>query len=263
MSELQHANFGWLHAPPFPPACCHCLILEGNAGLVLIDTGIGTHDIANPTERVGQEAIETAGFQFLPAMTALCQIEQRGFSADDVTDIVLTHCDPDHVGGLTDFPEAFVHLAAEEKQNLDANNSRYQRAQFANRPKWVTYETNDADWFGLPSRCVDTALNDDIRLIPLFGHTHGHCGVAIQTECHWFLHVGDAYYLRGELDDPQHPISKLAEIRADDNARRLESLAKLRTVISQAGEELSYCGYHDVTELPDSIPGFDQITENA
>lgn len=259
MSQLHHANFGWLHAPPFPPACCHCLIIEGNAGLVLIDTGIGTHDIANPVERVGAEAIEAAGFQFLPAMTALHQIEQRGFSADDVTDIVLTHCDPDHVGGLADFPEAFVHVAAEEKQNLVSDNPRYQAAQFAHRPKWVTYEANDADWFGLPSRCVDTALNDDIRLIPLFGHTLGHCGVAVQTEGHWCLHVGDAYYLRGELDDPEHPVSELAEFRADDNALRLESLETLKALFARTADELSYTGYHDVTELPETIPGFDQI----
>ncbi len=259
MSQLEHANFGWLHAPPFPPACCHCLIIQGNAGLVLIDTGIGMHDIANPVERIGAEAMNAAGFQFLPTMTALHQIQQLGFSANDVTDIVLTHCDPDHVGGLADFPDAFIHLAAEEKQNLESGNPRYSPAQFSHRPNWVTYDTNDADWFGLPSRCVDSALNDDIRLIPLFGHTHGHCGVAVQTEGRWFLHVGDAYYLRGELDDRQHPIGTLAELRADDNTLRLASLQTLRTLTSNTSEELSHCGYHDVSELPESIPGFDPM----
>ena len=29
-------------------------------------------------------------------------------------------------------------------------------------------------------------------LIPLAGHTRGHCGVAIKTETGWHLHCGDA-----------------------------------------------------------------------
>lgn len=258
-TELLHANFGWLHAPPFPPACCHCLIIRSEAGLMLVDTGIGMQDIASPEERVGSEAMQAAGFQFIESVTALAQIQQLGYSAADVTDIMLTHGDPDHVGGLADFPEARVHLSAEEQQQLETDDPRYRSAQLSHRPQWVTYDINDADWFGMPSRCVDTAVNIDVRLIPLPGHTSGHCGVAVQTEGDWFLHVGDAYYLRGELTDPQHPIGELAAFRATDNAQRLESLARLRTCIDEHGDSFAYCGYHDTSELPASVPPFEQV----
>jgi glyoxylase-like metal-dependent hydrolase (beta-lactamase superfamily II) len=29
-------------------------------------------------------------------------------------------------------------------------------------------------------------------LVPLFGHTRGHCGVAVRTASGWLFHVGDA-----------------------------------------------------------------------
>src|ERR1700755_3298106 len=62
--NVHHLNCGILHAPPNPQAACHCLLLEHDGRLALIDTGIGLHDIARPLERIGQPAIDAAGFQF-------------------------------------------------------------------------------------------------------------------------------------------------------------------------------------------------------
>ena len=42
------------------------------------------------------------------------QIQRLGFDPRDVRDIVLTHLDFDHAGGLCDFPEARVHLLGAE-----------------------------------------------------------------------------------------------------------------------------------------------------
>ncbi|QDT64111.1 MBL fold metallo-hydrolase [Calycomorphotria hydatis] len=253
--EITHLNCGWLHAPPSPPACCHCLLVKQDDKLLLVDTGIGMQDIASPVERIGRAAIDAAGFQFLPEVTAIKQIEAHDYQANDVTDIVLTHVDHDHVGGLADFPHATVHLSLEELNNLESGNPRYGQAQFSHGPKWQTYDASQQeDWFDLPSRPVATALDIDIRLVPLFGHTLGQCGVAIRTESGWMLHVGDTYYLRGELSDSNHPVSKLAEVRADDNEQRLASLDLLRNLIRH--EEITCCGYHDVTELPESVPTF-------
>ncbi|MCG8605674.1 MBL fold metallo-hydrolase [bacterium] len=259
MLTIEHVNFGWLHAPPLPPACCHCLIIRTDSGVALIDTGIGTQDIANPDARIGREAIEAAGFQFIPVVTAIHQLGMLGIKRSDVTDIIMTHCDPDHAGGLSDFPDASVHIAAEEKHNIDSGNSRYSLAQFVHRPAWVTYDTNNCDTLGLPSRLVRTSLDVDIRLIPLFGHTNGHCGVAVCENETCILHVGDAYYLRDELTNLNHPVDELAILRADNNQLRLASLNTLRRLTKRPDVKLSYFGYHDVAELPAQIPTLEDV----
>jgi glyoxylase-like metal-dependent hydrolase (beta-lactamase superfamily II) len=52
-----------------------------------------------------------AGFLFHEEDTTVRQVEKLGFRTKDVTHVVLTHCDPDHAGGLADFPHADVHVA--------------------------------------------------------------------------------------------------------------------------------------------------------
>jgi hypothetical protein len=32
--------------------CCHCLLLEGDTGLTLVDTGFGMGDVADPAGRL-------------------------------------------------------------------------------------------------------------------------------------------------------------------------------------------------------------------
>ena len=83
-----------------------------------MDTGIGMLDIADPMGRIGADAVSGAGFQFLEQATAVGKLRQRGLSALGVTHIVLTHADPDHAGGLSDFPNAHVHLSVAELRNI-------------------------------------------------------------------------------------------------------------------------------------------------
>lgn len=251
---IEHVNFGWLQKPPLPPASCHCLLIQTETGVVLVDTGIGMQDVAAPEQRIGAAAIEAAGFKFLPDLTAIRQLQSRGITASAVTDIVLTHCDADHVGGLADFPDARVHVALEEKQNLDAGNPRYRPQQFSHGPNWQVYATDDAEVLGLPARQIQLAADCDLWLVPLFGHTNGHCGVAIRDHDSWVLHVGDAYYLRAELTNDQHPVSELARLRADNDELRRQSLDQLRRLTARTDVKLTHFGYHDFTELPDTIP---------
>lgn len=246
---LHHLNCGVLHVPPGPRAACHCVLLEHGGRLTLIDTGIGLQDIVQPVERIGQAAIEAAGFQFHEGLTAARQIERLGFGVDDVTDIVLTHGDHDHVGGLADFPMARVHVSAEEHAQLAGGHWRYSAAQFAHGPRWIVHPSSTWRWFGLEARALSLFDGVECYLVPLFGHTLGHCGVAIQNGGRWLLHAGDAYYLRAELFTDDHPVSHLAAQRADDNASRLASLNELRRLVRDHGDEIEMCGYHDFTEF--------------
>ncbi len=250
MITVRHLNCGWLHAPPGPRASCHCLLLETSTGLALVDTGIGLLDVRNPAGRVGLEAIAAAGFQFHEEQTAARQVERLGFRPADVRDILLTHADPDHAGGLADFPHARVHIAAEELDALQLGNPRYRPAQFAHGPRWVSHPQSEKRWFGLEARPVDLGAGAEVQLVWLPGHTLGHCGVAVRTGGRWLLHVGDAYYLRVELETDDHPVSALAAMRADDDTRRRAGLAELRRLARDHAAEIDLFGFHDVGEFP-------------
>jgi hypothetical protein len=74
--RVHHLNGGLLHAPPNPPAACHCLLLALGGRLALVDTGIGLHDIARPAERIGQAAIDAAGFRFEEPRASLAELRR-------------------------------------------------------------------------------------------------------------------------------------------------------------------------------------------
>lgn len=62
-----------------------------------------------------------SGPNFMPGAGALlASLESAGVAADEITDVVFTHCHPDHLWGVTDdfdepaFPNAAYHLRQEE-----------------------------------------------------------------------------------------------------------------------------------------------------
>ena len=251
MTAVRHLNCGTLHAPPNPAAGCHCLLLADPAGLALVDTGIGLHDVADPLGRVGAAAIAAAGFQFHSADTAVRQLERLGYDPAAVRHVVLTHADADHVGGLADFPHADVHLSAEEHATVAAGHPRFSAAQFAHGPWWQPAPPAPArDWFGLAARPVPLGFDTEVLLVPLFGHTLGHCGVAVRQGDGWLLHAGDAYYLRAELTTDDHSVSALSAAMALDDPARWASLTHLRRLHRDHADEVTLFGYHDLGEFP-------------
>lgn len=253
-TTLHHLNCGTLRVPSYPTVVCHCLLLQEGDRLALIDTGIGLHDVREPDARLGRPLIDMAGFQFHESDTAVRRIEALGLSPQAVEHIVLTHGDPDHAGGLADFPAAQVHVAAEEQAHLEHGHPRYVPTQFAHGPRWKTYLPASQTWFGLAARPIELGFASEVLLVPLFGHTLGHCGVAVQQGARWLLHVGDAYYLRAELTTDEHPVSQLAALRADDDPLRRASLAQLRRLARDHAHEIELVGYHDLSELPAGYP---------
>jgi len=248
VSSIHHLNLGLLETP-LGRACCHGLAIVAGDRVALIDTGIGLRDCQEPENRLGRELIEEAGFVLDESKTAIRQLGALGFSPEQVSDIILTHADPDHTGGVADFPEANVHIATEELDAARSGHPRYRSPHFDHGPRWIEHGRDAHAWQGLPARPVTVCGSVQIQLVELFGHTLGHCGVVIPRHEHWLMHAGDAYYLRAELDDPAHPVGALATLRAEDNARRLASLEALRRLHRELGPSLSMTGYHDEEEL--------------
>lgn len=226
----------------------HCLLLEAENRLILIDTGIGLMDTQHPDERIGKELIDMVGFRFNEEWTAIRQIEHLGLNPKNVTDCIISHLDNDHIGGLADFPDAIIHMGLEEYDNFESGNPRYLKTPLSHNPKILTYKQSEDEWYGFEARRIDIDIEADIFLIPLFGHTNGHCGVAIKHLNKWLFYVGDAYYLKVELEDTVHPVSELAKIRADNNDLRFETLNRIRKFVIEH-PDIEVFGYHDFEEF--------------
>ena len=187
--------------PRFPrgtQSISYCLLVETSDGLLLVDTGYGVEDYKQPT-MFTRVFIMSLGMPRSLEETAIHQVNQLGYTRDDVQHIVMTHLHSDHAGGLRDFPNAKVHVHGLEYEAIQSprgiKERFYDAAQWSHSPQWVVHEDEEKeDWFGFRSIQVQEGLFPDVRLIPLPGHTRGHCGVAIQTPKGWLLHCGDATY---------------------------------------------------------------------
>ncbi len=248
VATLYHLNCVRIETPIQANVCGHCLLINEAGRLILIDTGIGLLDTQDPEGRIGKDLINMVGYQLDESITAIKQIVKLGLDPAMVTDCIITHLDNDHTGGLADFPLATVHIGAEEMANYESGNLRYLKMPLAHLPKIKTYNTNDTEWFGLQARKIAIGTETEIFLVPLFGHTLGHCGIALRVSDRWLFYIGDAYYLRIELTDNEHPVNQLAQMRADDNEMRLESLEKIRK-LKATHPEIDLYGYHDIDEF--------------
>lgn len=206
--RVHHLNCGTTN-PVTGKHVCHVLLIETDAGLVLVDSGYGLHDIADPARRIGplRLLIRPA---LVPDETAAQQIERMGFRRDDVRHIVATHLDLDHVGGISDFPGAQVHTTSAEVFGAMASRSprerfRYRRSQLAHDVKLVEHDPSGEKWRGFATAKELTDIAPGIVLIALPGHTRGHAGVAVDAGHRWILHAGDAFYHHGSIDG-QHRV---------------------------------------------------------
>jgi glyoxylase-like metal-dependent hydrolase (beta-lactamase superfamily II) len=254
-SRLVHGRGGL-----FEPGrqVCHCLLVDSDVGLVLVDTGIGLGDLATATERFGRSWMLKARPKLDAAETAARRVEALGFSTSEVRHIVVTHLDGDHAGGLPDFPAATVHVFEPEHRSALSPSTRLDRWRYCpehwhHQPTWRTYSVSPGEsWFGFDSvRALDDAT-PEILLIPLAGHTPGHCGVAVRTDTGWLLHCGDAYFDRRALGDRDRTPLGLRwferEVQTDGgqgraNKRRLAALAR------DHGSEVVLLNSHDAAEL--------------
>jgi glyoxylase-like metal-dependent hydrolase (beta-lactamase superfamily II) len=211
--KVHHLNGGTMYPPLVGRIVCHVLLCETDGGLLLVDTGFGLADVADPAARIG------AGRRLLrpvlaPDETIVRQVVALGHHPEDVRHIVLTHLDTDHTGGLADFPWAQVHVTAAERSAANApatrmERQRYRPVQWAHQPNVVTYgEAGGAGepWFGFDGVHQLTAIDERVVLVPLAGHTRGHAAVAIDAGARgWLLHAGDAMFDRAVIAGPDDP----------------------------------------------------------
>jgi glyoxylase-like metal-dependent hydrolase (beta-lactamase superfamily II) len=237
---------------------CHGLLVELDEGLLLIETGLGSNDLARPTQTLGRGFVAMTRPTFEPELMAISHVERLGFKREDVRHIVCTHMDLDHAGGLPDFPEAKVHVYARELEAVQARatfaeRERYRPAHFAHGPRWESYEVQGEAWHGFDCVRQLRGLPPEVLLVPLVGHTRGHCAVALDLGERWLVHAGDAYFFRGEMD-PERPTCPPAlrifqERMGVDRWEMTRNKERLRLLAKEHAGDFRVFSAHDPIEL--------------
>lgn len=236
----------------FEPAnlVTHCLLLEADGRLALVDTGLGRADLEDPS-RQGTLVNVTMNPRRSPDPTAATAIESLGYEPADVEHIFLTHLDVDHAGGLADFPGATVHLLRAEYETAQSpplmEKLRYRKQLWEYDPEWKPHDTNGTDWFGFKALQPLPVELPELRMVPLPGHSAGHCGIAIDREDGWLFHCGDAYFDTREMN-PENPrctpgLRLQQRIISSDNGKRLETQKRLRKLKQQRDEVELICSH--------------------
>ena len=244
---------GWLESARL---ICHVLVIETpKDGLVLVDTGIGSLDVKQPS-RMGTPFINLTRPKLDHQETAIAQIQAMGYGVEDVRHIIVTHLDLDHAGGLPDFPQAQVHVLKPEFDSAMhpdwRSRMRYLPVQWAHNPRWVKHEAGGERWFGFEGVKPLPGVGEDIVIIPLHGHTRGHAGIAVRSESGWLLHCGDAYFFHGQLEPKPHMPPGMAlfeQMVQTDRRARLYNLERLRGLHRSSGADVRLFCAHDPVEF--------------
>lgn len=255
-SRLINGVGGWLDKAHM---VCHCLLIETDQGLVLVDTGIGYKDLVSPLFPDSYLVRASFGLQLDTEQTAISQIRALGYSPDDVRHIIVTHLDPDHAGGLMDFPMAEVHLLGKELEAATDpmtlwEKARYRPYQWKHSPRWHAHRPAGETWLGFDAVQILSGQLYDILLIPLLGHSRGHCGVAVSTSAGWLLHCGDAYFDQREIAlQPERSVPfGIHMIQGMDDVCRAERIAnqkRLRELKRAHNDAVQLICSHDHSEF--------------
>ena len=105
----------------------------------------------------------------------LTEMKKTDITPESISDILITHIHPDHVGGLPDFPKAKIHIAQEEYEAWAKDPSR----------KYLAKYLPEKENLSLFAYCTEVV--PDLKAIKAAGHTPGH--TVFQMKDRYF--VGD------------------------------------------------------------------------
>lgn len=163
------------------------LLLQQGNRKILIDTGVGF------TEK--PVMVRDKPVLFKGQLHRLLQ--QENIDKKDITDVIITHFHPDHVGGLfsengqLNFPNAQFHMHEDEWNYWHSSQSANQPEQFK---FFIEKNITGLKNYNLQLINGDTAgLLSGITAVKTSGHTPGQIALIIHSEKEYLLYISDAF----------------------------------------------------------------------
>lgn len=181
------------------PSDTRALLIEADAGLILVDTGVGDKLTEKQRQINGLDARRGR---------LLGELRRVGYGAEDVEIVVLTHLHADHAGGATiwDTPDGVPGpvVPTFPRARYIAQRIDLAEASFPNERTAATY--NAANWQPLLERglleVVDgpQRLGSQVRTQIAPGHTAGLQVVWVEAQGESLLFLGDACSWAAHMD---------------------------------------------------------------
>ncbi len=251
--KIHHLNCGTMRPIGSAEMVCHVLLVETANSLVLVDSGFGLIDREQWRKRLGPSKLMLRPV-YDPAEAAINQVKALGFDPADVRDVLLTHFDADHVGGLSDFPWARVHLTGAEAMAAFnpkgmVEKGRYLPGSRAHDPILVKHDPADGEgWQGFAAAKELTEISPGIVLISMPGHSRGHAAFAVETGDGWVLHAGDSFYHHGEVDGSgsvPKMLPMMERFMASNFDQLLENQGRLAQIATDPASGIRVINAHD------------------
>ena len=167
-----------------------CLLIEHDAGLVLIDTGAGNKENAKFHDIYG---LENAGRDGRTALEDA--IAEAGFPVDDVAIVISSHLHFDHAGGNTYRNAGGEVLPSFPRARYIVQRGEYEYATHTNERTAASYFPPNFE----PVRAAgqldlvdgEREIVPGIRVIPTPGHVPFHQGILIESAGERAFFLGD------------------------------------------------------------------------
>jgi N-acyl homoserine lactone hydrolase len=172
-----------------------CFLVEHSRGLVLFDTGIATEAVEDPLTVFSADELAFNHLVYERGHRPDVQIQDLGFTLDQVTHVVVSHLHHDHSGGLRLFPGAQFFSGLGEMPHaywpFPAQRGQFRRADFD--------PTRDFSWNEIGSD-YDLFGDGSVTVLTLPGHTPGSVGLLVKLPTRTVILTGDSVHLRAALD---------------------------------------------------------------